>query len=392
MIKSKVRFAFYVLSALIMIITYPAAISAQENGYDFVEEVTFLYGVLACGDVPLPDNIDKSVIKENCTIFKQHVESFRKSFVDPSSKFFASVRPAGLPKTAVYPFGGSDMVSAFVTYPDADEIITISLESSGDPRRLMMAGPEDFKEAVAKFREMSCNTMTKHDNTNPDVRAFERGIIPCQLAFSLAAAYAYGYEPVSLKYFKINDNGSLDYYDLKKIAAVENVIGKKLASFWVDTDYSIAFRNMEVKYRKKSTGKIIVHRHIGANLDNKHFTGSGLEKYLKTKGKISAMTKAASYLYWFDDFSGIRDYTLANMSYMISDATGILPRHALKAGFEMTTYGRFHGAFLDDNGGEKAEEFKKLWNSQPYRPVNFRYGYSDTLGSNHVVIYRSKVK
>ena len=39
-----------------------------------------------------------------------------------------------------------------------------------------------------------------------------------------------------------------------------------------------------------------VLRHVAYNLDDKHFKGSPLEKHLVAKGKMTAMTKAASHL------------------------------------------------------------------------------------------------
>ena len=47
-----------------------------------------------------------------------------------------------MPKTVVYPFGGGDLLSALVAFPDATEITTISLEQAGDPRRLRTLTPD----------------------------------------------------------------------------------------------------------------------------------------------------------------------------------------------------------------------------------------------------------
>jgi hypothetical protein len=78
------------------------------------------------------------------------------------------------------------------------------------------------------------------------------------------------------------------------------------------------------------------------------------------------------------------------MAFMISDSTGILPRHARTAGFEQITYGTFNGAFLKDNGGSDAAELRRLWQSQPYRRLPFRYGYSDIRGANHLMVTKPK--
>jgi hypothetical protein len=87
-----------------------------------------------------------------------------------------------------------------------------------------------------------------------------------------------------------------------------------------------------------------------------------------------------------DNFSGIRNYLLKKMDYMISDSTGILPEHANAAGFKQLTFGKFNGAFLKDNGGILADKMRRLWVSQPHRPLDFRFGYSDIKGASHLMI------
>jgi hypothetical protein len=381
-----------ILFLLFIIFIYSDSYAA-DAGYDFVTEARLIHRVVACGPGQLSAAMDSSAIEKHCKEVGKRIMSVRTDFVDKARPFISALLPNNLPKYVVYPFGGGDLLTSLVTYPDATEFTIISLESAGDPRRLSKAGKDELNKALEEFRAMVVHLLVNHDSKNGNLRAFERGIIPGQLAFSLAAASVYGYEPVSLKYFRIEPDGRLYYYNRQDIASLENVKGKKLAKFWVDTDFSIVFRNMELVLKKTGNGpgpEIIIHRHIAANLDNQNFTNSPLKKHLESKGRISAMTKAGSYLLWFDDFSGIRDYLLANMAFMICDSTGILPRHAQAAGFDQVTYGRFFGAFLEDDGGKDAEELRKLWKSQPYREIPFRYGYSDVKAANHLMVIRPK--
>ncbi len=299
--------------------------------------------------------------------------------------------PSGLPAKVVIPFGGGDLLPAMVVYPNATEYTTISLESAGDPRRLRKANPAQLRQALESYRANVGFMLVSYDNSNESVRNMDRGPVPNQLSFALAALSSLGYEPVSLKYFRIEQNGSLRYLTLEEIDSLENVRGQRLKWSWIDTDFSVAFRNMELAFKKKGAGPsapLIIHRHIAFNLDNQHFQGSGLKKYLEGKGRVAAMIKGASYLLWMDNFKAIRDYLLAHAPYMISDSTGILPKHATKAGLEQITYGKFSGAFLKDNGGADADSFKNLWQSQPYRPMPFRFGFSDIHKANHMLITR----
>jgi hypothetical protein len=145
---------------------------------------------------------------------------------------------------------------------------------------------------------------------------------------------------------------------------------------------------MELTFRKAgdASAPLVVHRHIAWNLGDKAFKGSPLEKYLLAKGKVVALTKAASYLIWDGGFSGIRDYLLANMEWMASDATGISPYYAKKAGFKQTTYGTFTGPFLEEANKGVGEAMVKMWAAQPKRKLPFRYGYPDMDKHVHLMI------
>ena len=120
--------------------------------------------------------------------------------------------------------------------------------------------------------------------------------------------------------------------------------------------------------------------------DNSHFgKDAPMQAYLNSRKHIVAMTKAASYLLWRDNFATIRNYLLEHMEFMVSDSTGIPPKFAKKAGFVQDTYGRFAESFLGAN--EKYnEDFRTLWKTA--RPLSFRYGYLDKNLSRHMLVTR----
>src|SRR5205823_15005256 len=204
--------------------------------------------------------------------------------------------------------------------------------------------------------------------------------------FFLIALAVHGYEPVSLKYFRIEPDGAVHYLTWKEIAAEESKNAKLLHSGWTSPDFSEAFSNSELTFKKHGETATKVHRHMAENLDDTHFGKEvGLQKWLESKGRVVAMTKAASYLLWRDDFGKIRQYLLDHMDFMVSDSTGIPPEFATKAGFVQETYGKFDVSFL---GAKKEynDEFRKLWKDNPKKDLKFRYGYIDGMGNFHMVI------
>jgi hypothetical protein len=361
---------------------------------DFTADAKLYYRVVACGgSEALPANLDAQTIDKHCDEMAKRYEEFKKTYATPAEAFFAPLRPKSLPTTVVYPFGGGDLASALVTYPDARDITTISLEHAGDPTRLAKLEKKGaLREALGNYRAAIEGLLALHDSTSENMRKLEVGGIPGQLSFHITGMTAMGYEPVKLVFFTVNDDGTLHYLTKGEVDALAKKTAKKIKGGWVDTDFSQAFTNMELTFRKAGDAKapLIVHRHIAWNLGDKAFKGSGLDKYLVAKGKIAAMTKAASYLIWNDGFSGIRDYLLTNMTWMVSDSTGISPAKAKKGGFVQTTYGTFTGAFLEEADKNISEAMEKLWTSQPRRKLPFRYGYPDKDKHVHLMITEPK--
>lgn len=365
------------------------ALAEGDDAADFIADAKLYYRVVACGNAdPLPAGVDQPTVDKHCAEMAKRYASFTEKYITPARAFFADKQPANLPTSVVYPFGGGDLAGALVTYPNARDITTISLEHAGDPRKLATLDKRGLKVALSNYRDAIAGLLSLNDSTTENMRKLEKGGIPGQLSFHLTGMTALGFEPVSLKFFSLNEDGTLHYLTKAEIDALEPKRAKKIKGGWVDTDWSQAFTHMELSFRKAGDPKapVIVHRHFAFNLANKPFSGSALEKHLLAKGKVSAMTKAASYLIWNDYFSGIRDYLLGNMVWMSSDSTGIPPRFAKKAGFTQVTYGTFTGAFLEDADPSTSEAFVKLWASQPRRKLPFRYGYPDAEKHIHLMI------
>jgi hypothetical protein len=365
-------------------------VAAADDGADFLSDAKLFYRVVACGGgtEPLPQALDAKTVEAHCAEMAKRYQHYTEKYVTPARAFFAPLRPATVPTTVVYPFGGGDLGSALVTFPDAREITTISLEHAGDPTRLAKLDKKQLRAALAAYRDASEGLLALYDSTSENMRKLERGGIPGQLSFHITGMTALGFEPVSLRFITLEPDGKVHYLTSAEIDAVAHKKAKKVKGGWVDTDFSEAFSHMELTFRKAGDPKapVVVHRHFAANLANKAFKDSPLHKHLIAKGKFSAMTKAASYLMWLDGFSEIRDLLLSNMAWMASDSTGVPPRFARKAGFVQTTYGSFTGPFLEEADKSTGEAMAKLWSSQPHRKLGFRYGYPDASANLHLMI------
>lgn len=362
-----------------------------DRGRDFAAEVRLLYRVVACaGDEAIPAALDAAVVKEHCAALRPRIEAHRKRYLAQAKPFLAALRPPGLPPAVVYPAGGGDLLSALTTYPEGREYTTLSLELSGDPRRLATLDKPALTTSLALIRQQVGPLLSQNNSTSENLMKGQRGEIPGQIAFFLIALAVHDYEPVSLRYFRIEPDGGLHYFSEEEIAASDRAPAGRLKGEWTPPDFAPTFSNAEIVFRPRGAadGETRIHRHIAANLaDGPLAKQPGLLKHLEAKERISALTKAASYLLWRRDFSTMRNYLLSHMDLMISDSTGIPPSYAEAAGFTLETYGRFQGSFLPASG-EYNDQFRKVWQRQPQRPLPFRYGYPDSAGAFHLVVSR----
>lgn len=364
--------------ALAVALTLSAAPPTQE-GADFIDDVRPLFRLVTCqGD--LPASLDAKTAETWCVTQKARYEKFHDGWGPRAHDFVKKLEPAELPPELVYPFGGGDLMAALQLFPEATVVTTLSLELAGDPRHWKnIKDAKMLKTSLGLISNASASTLMSNDSLSKNLSATQRGELPGQLSMHLMGLALADQEPVSVRFFSVQEDGSLHYLTAEEIAAVEGTTASKLKSTWRAPDFSPAFANVEVQFVPK--GKLDaprrVHRHIAANLGDKDVP-AGLLKHLSNKGRITAMTKAASYLLWRDDFAKMREWLTSSAVFMVSDSTGVPPRHWLAKGCTVEAYGQFQKSFLGTWEGYQ-EELRKTFAGA--KSVPLRFGYPD--GSEH---------
>jgi len=384
------------VSAGTLVAASPSAARPEiTEGVEFTQAALALFAVGACGEVAPPPTVPASYLTKHCTIVKRAQDDYRDAWVVKAQPFFADKVPKTVPKKVVYPFAGGDLSTALTVYPDADEITTLSLEPAGDPRTLeALAAPVATKKKAARMNpalERAMQTIrdelrflykVNFSNTMNMISAMRSGLLPTQLVFGLSALKIHGFEIVRLRYFTLTEAGAISYLTPAEVAAAPPVTGK------ADTRNRV-FANAELQFRKPG-GRVQIYRHIQVNLDDAHTKKDPrVLAHLRAKGPVAGMTKAASYLLSWPEFSNIRTYLLENTVWMVSDATGIPPKLGKGAGFEYETYGAFKESHIDA-GTSIAKDWRDEWERQPKRDLRFRFGYYDGSKdhTSHLVIMR----
>lgn len=359
--------------------------SADTTGHDFIAEARALLVVGACADGEVPAQVNPAVVAAHCKEVRAAQADYKASWLGRAQSFFAANVPAGIPKVVVYPFAGGDLSTALAVYPDADEITTLSLEPAGDPRALDRIGAKQLRQSLATVAiELRSLYRANFSVTMNMIGAMRSGSLPTQLIFCLSALTLHGYEPVSLRYFQLTAEGAVRYLttaDLERIDALKSV-GRR----------NRELANIELRFRKQGSTHEQIYRHIMANLDDKHLAADPAAlRYLESKGEVSAMTKAASYLLSFNSFATMRKYLIDHVQWMVSDSTGLPPKYGTPAGFEYET----HGEYVTSNmkaGSEVTPAWRAMYAEQPKRPLAFRFGYPDGKFHGHLIIMRKRVK
>ena len=378
------RFLEYLLALVFPFLLVSApALNASPS---FLGELQVMYDVAGCANVATVNDMSKAVVvTKHCRRLNGMLDEFQARWMSRAVPFFEAQIPADVPATVVAPFGGADLGMMLVVYPRAREYLTISLEPAGDPRRF---GKLDTSKLGSSLEGMITVLKPYLDwlhHATVRLERYEVWPVPGEYAVAFAAMRLCGYEPVDLRFFEFDDAGRLVYLEREQLELPDgDAHARTPREFFV---------NLELTFRSTTDPTDTrVYRHVSQDLRDTHFgENTPLLKHLNAKGRVSAMVKAGSYLIQESDFSQIRDYVLDHATIIVSDATGPLPAHAAKAGFEQTTWGRYMGAPKYTPQGAKFDSaWTGLWDSQPARELAFRFGYGDKSLGNHLLITRRR--
>ena len=357
------------------------AADAPPPAADFIQDVKPLFNVVTCqGDAPA--QLDAKTIAAFCATQAKRYEHFRDNWAVKAGKFVGDLLPADLPEELVYPFGGGDSMAALALFPKAKVITTLSLELAGDPRRLPgLTDAKALKTSLSAIANASASTLMSNDSLSRNLSATQRGDLPGQLSMHLMGLALAGQEPVAVRFFRVEPDGALHYFTADEVKELDGSTATKLKASWKAPDFSPVFSNVEIEFvpRGQPGAPHRIHRHIAANLANDNLP-PGVLKHLEAKGRVVAMTKAASYLLWNDAFSVMREYLLTHADFMVSDSTGIPPRHWTSHGCTVAAYGAFEKSFLGTWEGYQ-EELRKTFATAKALPM--RFGYPDGSPGKH---------
>lgn len=348
----------------------------------------------ACDGRPQLDGPQKPKLEAHCDKVAATVAKWREGWVPKAEPFFRQLVPGDLPAEVVYPFGGADLLNALFVFPDAEVITIMALEPGGDPRTLATLSPAALSRELSLVRRHFDFLMRLHFSQTVDLDELVKGQLAGVLIYDIAALAILGYEPLALRYFELGPTGGRIYFTPADLARIDGE-AKALPAPRRARHLTDAFANFELRFRKKPTAANPsppeqVFRHLAIDLSDEHLRKDPrLLLHLEAKGRVTAMTKAASNLLWWTAFSKIRRYLIDHLVWMVSDSSGLATTDLDPAVFVQETWGRFDGAPFPSPDAREAAMIA-MWSRQPERPLDFFFGYQSRGKHAHLMVTRRR--
>ncbi|HRE90841.1 MAG TPA: hypothetical protein PK095_17080 [Myxococcota bacterium] len=387
------------LVSVVSLVSLSGASALAKDGppIEFDRELADLWTVAACAKPAPEGRFPANELKAHCADLDRIFSDYEKRWATPARPFFASLVPKDVPKVVVYPFGGADLLTALAVYPELSEITSISLEAGGDPRSFGSTPPNVLAKHLALHRKFMAKLVLYNHSRTLDLALLKGTPLPSQLIFALVGLKVHGYEPVGLKAVMLEADGTVHGYTARDVALADEQ-ARDLKGSARNRKLNDLFAGYELRFKKRGVDNapIQTYRHFQANLANDELAKDPrILRYLEGAakrggGRFAAITKAASYLLWWGNFSTFREFLKEHVAWMVSDSTGLNAIHLDPKVWEQDVYGRFFGTFLK-SGVEGIAAIRALYEAQPKRPLPFDYfGYPDNRKNGHLIVTRRR--
>lgn len=391
----------------------PAAALGQdeERGKDYQPAVARLDALIACvpGE-PVPAGVSREAFTAHCAKLESTFDRRLHLYVEQGRELFAGLYPADLPRTVLYPFAGGDLAGALLTYPEAEEIVLLSSEPAGDPR-LIDRALADPGPALDALEMIAGAALLWGDHKAGALAQAQRAGLPAALTLELMALAGHGFEPVGLHYFSLGLDGAATALSARDFAVLEAAEAAEAAEIAAHEPrgpgrrraaapprpaalaLARAFDNAEIRFRARNAGPgapVFVMRHVSVDLQDAELESRPeVLAFLERRGRVAAMTKATERELWKPGYDRIRRYLLEHMALMVSDASGIPPALAERAGFEVAGYGHFIKSPVTASD-EIDAGLRRVFSRAVTRPLPFRYGDLDADHHFNLLITRPR--
>ncbi len=250
------------------------------------------------------------------------IAAYRAGQLPGAAAGLARLRPAGLPTTVLQPFGG-DLLAALTAFPEARNVTTVSTARAGDPRRLMATrSAAELRPALEQVRAATARLLGEPAG---------RDGAADPLALDMVALAVHGYQPVSLRFFRVERDGSLHYLTRAELSA-----SKEPTHGFASAELVFAKAGEDPRARART------HRLVSADLSDAGLARTpGVAAHLSSKGEVVALVTGAGPWLRRGDAGKARDLVLRQAVFILADAAAPFPLDRARAGLVQEAHGAY---------------------------------------------------
>ncbi len=290
--------------------------------------------------------------------WQRHARFFDGAFGQLEQRQLSKIRAwAGTnlaaPKPAMfYMFSGPDFLYADAFYSRATTYVLSALEPVGavpDLTRLPFGGIEA--------------TLYNVEHSLSSILSFSF-FITKQMKIDLRAGQVSGTLPILYVFLARSGKTIRDV----SLVALDNKGGLHVANENPGTN---ATRGVRIVFAG-SDGEQRTLYYFSTDLSNDSIRSTGFLKFCETLGPANSLIKSASYLMYAGNFTGVRDFLLANSASIIQDDSGIPLGNYDPAKWRFFPFGRYIGPIAEFPGRYQPQYAELFRRSQP---IDFGIGY-----------------
>ena len=264
-----------------------------------------------------------------------------------------------------YPFSGADFLYAYSLFPQAKEFILIDSEPIGTVSDLDNLSSLEIKEELQEVRNALFSLLESSFLGGDDNKIYDRkqGVLPILYVF-LART---NHRILNVEYISIDREANIQ-------TIREDFIPGVKIDFVAEDE--IKPRTLYYFFADLSNQGIQEYPEIG--------------KFISKLDKPVTYLNTASYLMYYNDFTEIKDLTLANSNYLLQDDSGMPLRFFNKQKWDLTFYGKYTSPIALFRNHDQPD-LRRVYNlNKGIEPLNFGIGYKVGINESNLMLAKTK--
>ncbi|HEK86149.1 MAG TPA: hypothetical protein ENO29_07340 [Candidatus Aminicenantes bacterium] len=280
-------------------------------------------------------------------------------------------------KTVFYPFGGPDLLTAYLLFPEAETYILVGLEPPGNLPEIQSLQSISLESYLNDLQEIMSDYLNKsyfitHKmNEELDERKIN-GVLPLICIFLKRTDNLIS----EIKRVEFDDSGNPleSEYQLSR-ARIKRPVGFKINFF------------------KKDSTRVQTVYYISCDLSDERFSPqSKFFLFLNRYPDWTTFIKSASYLLHYKNFINLRQLLLERSSFLLQDDTGIPYRYFKNEDWDIQLYGRYAKPVKDFSGVEQPDLKSAYQDKTKVKPLPFHLGYHWGTNLDCLMLLKRKLK